>query len=76
MFATVRLDLWRFATPFFNLLLDYFVALTAGLFELFLVENLDLSPAVVDKARLLQDASGDRDAGAPGSQHLPEQILR
>jgi hypothetical protein len=43
------------------LLLNYFVALTAGLFELSLVENLNLAPTIVDKTCLLKDASGDSD---------------
>jgi len=66
-FDTVREELWRFASPLFNLLLNHLVALTAGLFELSLVENLNLTPTIVDKTCLLQHASGDRYAGAPGS---------
>jgi len=68
--------LWRFALPPFNLLLNYFVALTASLFEPFLVENLNLAPTTSDKTSLLKSAGGDGYAGAQGSQHLPEQILR
>jgi len=57
------------------LLLDYFVALTAGLFELCLVENLNLAPAIVNKTCFLQKPAAIVTL-APGSQHLPEQILR
>jgi len=60
-FATVRAKLWGFTSPLFNLLLNHLVALTAGLFELSLVENLNLAPTIVDKTCLLKDASGDSD---------------
>jgi len=55
----------RFAT--FQFAAESLVALTAGLFELSLVENLNLTPTIVDKTCLLQHASGYRYAGAPGS---------
>src|SRR4029078_5804594 len=45
--STVRAKLWGFTSPLFNLLLNHLVALTAGLFELSLVDSLNLAPTIV-----------------------------
>ena len=79
-FGRNRAILWelflRFASPLFNLLLNDFVTLTAGLLKLLLIENFNLAAAIVNQTCLLQDAGSDGYARTSGSEHLAQQILR